>query len=30
MLDDDGDKKGSADPSPTGADGKVAFGAVAR
>ena len=24
MLDDDGDKKGSADPSPTGADGKVA------
>src|SRR4030095_14795032 len=24
MLDDDGDKKGSADPSATGADGKVA------
>jgi hypothetical protein len=24
LLDDDGDKKGSADPSPTGADGKVA------
>lgn len=24
LLDDDGDKKGSADPTPTGADGKVA------
>ncbi len=24
LLDDDGDKKGSADPTPTGADGKIA------
>jgi hypothetical protein len=24
LLDDDGDRKGSADPTPTGADGRVA------